>query len=1814
MRQINNKSIRKGIALIMALFSLLSCIPGNVLAAALPVAETLPETTQATQASEETTAPIEETTAPVGETTAPTEETTVPTVPEETQAATEPVQSAEDTPDDTEPTPTVYYFDLYAGDIAISGDGSTTTLTGWRYDGQSAAQQFSYTVTGTDAIEVYVYQSNHQQDPTQTGFIDGVITLPDPARVDGWGEYITNNTNVEDVIAQWISKNRPFTTKRIQVTGKVNCSMVLDNLYSTYHQYGTGKTTGGVSFVTNNYSSSVLTLKLKGDNRLGNVFYYGKKNNKNQLIFQDYPDQASAGTLTVANVKKNSNENYWCAAIGGNDSGQDASDGITINGGVLFAGTNAKDDCTAIGGGGNAKVTIAGGTVYAYNFSCKSGYSKKGVKYIPAAAIGGGSSAQAICNPSEIIISGGKVYAQSVGGTAIGGGSSADNNGGDSTITITGGTVEAYSIPGTIDGQSVPAGVSIGGGTGYNKGGFAQLTVSSNAVVRTGSIGGGGFGDKENADNVAGIIGPAKVTVTGGDIRGQIVMEGTGSFLKMSGGTIDNKEHDGIDYSNCHFVKENGGAACVETGTVNISGTAVIRNATALSGGAIYLSNGTVTMENGTIEDCHADHGGAVCVAGGDFTISGGTVGGEGVGNTAQNGGAVYVDGGNVSISGGTISYNIATVNGGGIAVNDGNIIMSGGHVIQNQAQTGGGGGMYVSAPAGKAAAVKVFSGTLSNNSAQESGGAVAVVGHENSDITVLIGVNENHYTGEDRSLKYGFIHTDNTINYIHNSCPLIENNRTKDGGGAFFITAPSNSTTHLDIFCVEEAGNIAEGDVDPVQDNKQLSSFLLVEGGRAFISTAIDYNKYPGDNDLVHPKDDTSGKASITGSVHVVSGQLELFGSMDNPSFDDALTIDLQKEGDKYVDHRYSPSKIKISYHENFKGPDNVPDSTQTAFDLVSGEVHTIKSGLYVHPGYELMGYNTDPGAIFGITQDGWYTPTKEYTFYNPVDPNRPDGMVSGTVDHEKGIYCGDLTIYAVWRVNGYTMEFVPGVPSWSGSVDSILCEYDVEYALPENGFVNSGYVFDGWLYKGIKYQPNDLVMNMTTTHNETVTFVAQWKKCEHPQPSCSYSVSENTLSKTCNLCQMTGAATLSAQDVIYDGISHPATLVITCEENDFLVPVLSHSGIQLKYNATTGTCDPTETPVTAPESCINAGFYTATITEGGETVQVTFTIQKAPQNAPTCIPLYKLPDEQHKLTIYQLSDVAQRINPLSGAYVSYYLRYNDTQGEKTLVFPSDTLGSDDVIEYTLTTALVEYKVMAGYPETDNYLPSDHINAESSFLFVGNVYLQISPEEGIDYYLWEVENEGLQLFVSLESDQYQLIGDDYTFTKEITNGNTDYDADKNLKIVRTVKDEISKYIIDAETADTEVHIRVIIGGVKKVASISGAVMEKEYFSSFTPDDDTNITRDSAFTMLYQVTGFYKTDYQQPVLTFSPGLPRGSTIILRDRNDGSYWYYKATVTVDTLDIRAFKSMLDENVTYLADTVDLSLQFIVDFSRVGRSDLISAQAITCGMQLAKIPESSAEDLHAGAIVGLASVTASMTSPNNQPDSSLHHALDLDIHIGAAASKYDNRDLALVLVPQTQLPKDATIILHENGQNDTYWPNLDGNFIIPIGTYRNMDRSFELQLDSQMFPMGTTRYPMTATLYLSRSNAESAPLNGTKVSEDLFLGYASERTQTSIEVVTDSDKRVYKNDERIAVQVNTLPEQLDNRYIVTVQLHREMEDNQYGNTLLTPVISGSTYIFDLRNVYSGSYCVVATLKDAATDYVITEARYYFILQTA
>ena len=117
------------------------------------------------------------------------------------------------------------------------------------------------------------------------------------------------------------------------------------------------------------------------------------------------------------------------------------------------------------------------------------------------------------------------------------------------------------------------------------------------------------------------------------------------------------------------------------------------------------------------------------------------------------------------------------------------------------------------------------------------------------------------------------------------------------------------------------------------------------------------------------------------------------------------------------------------------------------------------------------------DTGKITGYSFDGWYT--------SPTGGDKYDWSTKLT---------NDVTMYAHWTANGYTVKYDAG--GGKATMGDQKFTFDVPQNLSPNAFTRDGYTFTGWKRAdtGDAYQDGQQVANLTSTPNGIVTMIAQW------------------------------------------------------------------------------------------------------------------------------------------------------------------------------------------------------------------------------------------------------------------------------------------------------------------------------------------------------------------------------------------------------------------------------------------------------------------------------------------------------------------------------------------------------------------------------------------------------------------------------------------------------------------------------------------------------------------------------------------------
>ncbi|MBQ9784654.1 MAG: hypothetical protein IJW29_04050 [Clostridia bacterium] len=1521
------------------------------------------------------------------------------------------------------------------------------------------------------------------------------------------------------------------------------------------------------------------------------------------------------------------------AAIGGGSSGKNTCSPctVTITGGYVYAqsvgGTAIGGGSSADRAGGDATIVIGGSAVV----EAKSIAGTINGQNVPAGAAIGGGTGGVVGNGGNVTFTVKENASLKTG--SIGGGSTTGDRAtykiGSANITITGGNISGQFIMaegasqsctfkmsgGVIDNDSRDASfifleenggaiymddsagnATLSGGVIRNctaqNGGAIYMTAGKFYLQNTGKIekcsaalqggavymGGGesyiqgGFLTNNTAVDGGGLyLANGMVSISGGEVRnntatqyGGAVYMGGGT-LEISNGTVSNNTAvdggaiylangemsvSGGEVSN-NTATQNGGAVYMGGGTLEISGGTVSNNG-AVDGGAIYLASGEMSVSGGALTNNTAtNNGGGAFLGGGTLTLNGGAItynkatqngagayvdggalvirSGQLEHNTAYaSGGGAYVSGGNVTVTGGSVSQNTATVNGGGLCVNNGNVTVGGGAIDRNVASTGAGGGIYVSAEETEVY-VNVFSGSISYNQASTSGGALAVIGTRdgNEKISVVIGANVEHVFGADGVISDPREHEHDGETYTHTACPVITSNTSVTSGGAIYVTGASGKS-NLVLYCLIESGNDCAGD-----DEK--SNFMMIDGGSILVSSQNGENT-------------NCGHVEVHNTIHVTGGQVTLTGSMDNILLLDDATIEITDNNDFYNDHRTEGSKYyKLEYFENFKDPvTGAVTGRYIAYQLVKGEEHLIEGVMYSHEGWQII---------------GWADTT-----------NGTQYAVGSTYDGSDG----SLKLYAVWKINGYLVIFDPGVnlgDSYTGTVDPINGQYNVELTIPENGFFYKGHIFIGWVGDdGTEYNPGDTVVNLTLVDGATVTMTALWVECDHNESNPDYTVvytytaSGNVITLECSCKGFSETATVKASNATFDTHTHSATVQYSGSNWG-----LSDEDIVYTKSGSALTGKP-----------INAGEYAASITFRGATATVVYTIFKADQMAPAR-PTFVL--EGNTLTVLSPLDPAVP----SGLAIQYQLVYYTGSTVQSIPWQTNTV-------FTMPTAYTSYYICAKFIGDDNYNESP-VTQSDAIYFVGTVEIKVVLGDGITHTLVENPDISTDTVKGLQIDVAALMGyylnSDFSITVDNAQCAVETVTERESYLITNIPDN-SKLIIT-------------ISGASLKAAVSAGVAAGEHFDAIS-GSDALILRDSAFTACFDVLHY--SGYTGLSVEFSHAVPAKTTLILIDRTNGTYWYCITDASVTRIALTAFTQMGGDASFTNVNGSTLSYQLVVNFARTDSGCTGSEFSMTLYAD-----KQTPTDTCIPAFSTLAtSVTVNMKDISlGIVNQSTTEGVDKDLLIdhstsNAVASKWENRAWALVLKTDAVLPADARIKIVEGTQTTVHYPRTNGVFILPLHGESN---ALTLTLLSDIMDLTGGAYTFTVQLIASESLVGSASMNG-DVCATTTLTFTSTPVSPSLKI--EGDTQVYAEGSILSVDVTF--RDVESCTITAIMMFKADEAGNYSSTAWTKTINHDektsvTLEIDLSIYDPNSYCLIIEVSDFNGTKLL-QVPYYFVIQ--
>lgn len=636
------------------------------------------------------------------------------------------------------------------------------------------------------------------------------------------------------------------------------------------------------------------------------------------------------------------------------------------------------------------------------------------------------------------------------------------------------------------------------------------------------------------------------------------------------------------------------------------------------------------------------------------------------------------------------------------------------------------------------------------------------------------------------------------------------------------------------------------------------------------------------------------------------------------------------------------------------------------------------------------------------------------------------------------------------------------------------------------------------------------------------------------------------------------------------------------------------------------------------------HAGAYTASITKpdgnaaGAVTASVEYIIAKADQEAPAK-PEYKVDTATSKVIIDKLTADPATITDDAGnthkAKAEYCLTY---QGEDSIRW--ETM-PDNATELSLdmNTALTNYIVAARYEELEDYNASDITRADAVYFFAGNVTVKVICDEGINYeieYAEGADNQSNGVTLTLTTDsRYYLVGGNYTVNA------TRCDIDASGMVEGSSEDMAYEEKPDDVYSITQIPnnslLTITIGTARKAPQVKAQVAPRQIFHAIT-GDSAAISRDSAFTAAFQIGNFdpcYTLDgnsygaYTGLKLTFGQEIPKDTTVILLDRRDGTYWYYRAAGAVTSVPLTAFQKMGGSGSYSIPlpakanGYIDLSYQFIVDFSQSAGG--YSEDSLTMTLEAEK-NDAAVPEVKPAAAVTMKDPSFKFDSPTAN---GLTNSFTCSFSTEGAASKWENRASALVLTPNTGLPPDACIQAKVNGET-TYLYKSGNSFIVPLSLLKTEEKTVTLTLRSALFPPEEASYSFTARWLISPSTAGKAPMAGEQKGDEQTVTFTSAKKAVPSLKMEGSSRLLTSQD---TLELEVTKKNLDG-YTISAALLRKSEDGTYlGTGWNQTVAAGQQKLsVSLGGQNPGSFCLMLTVKQENSVTIIMEVPYYFVIK--
>ena len=358
-------------------------------------------------------------------------------------------------------------------------------------------------------------------------------------------------------------------------------------------------------------------------------------------------------------------------------------------------------------------------------------------------------------------------------------------------------------------------------------------------------------------------------------------------------------------------------------------------------------------------------------------------------------------------------------------------------------------------------------------------------------------------------------------------------------------------------------------------------------------------------------------------------------------------------------------------------------------------------------------------------------------------------------------------------------------------------------------------------------------------------------------------------------------------------------------------------------------------------------------------------------------------------------------------------------------------------------------------------------------------------------------------------------------------------------------------------TIPIQIHIDRILATIQNATSTIEA--GENYILMGSTANTVQIAADSAFTAQF-ITGVTE-NYNKWELTFGKALPAETTVLLLDWTNSTapeYAYYRAVGGETKIPFTSFTRMGTTRKLTESKTGDTKLLFVVDLPDSNTT------AYESGIRLVYSGQ-NVESYQSPELTCKASTNRAFSVKFDQSAVTLGDGFSATYTVGAANpdSRFENRNLALVLKSATDLPEDAYIVA--DGKN--FYRNTDESFIIPLGAAnQSTTGKVDLKLICQTMVNNSLGCTLRGELWVSADGA-AQPFAGEKMGSDITITLNAVK-HASVKVMSFSDRALAPGDFAQPLAVSVALANIPTGATMTMELQ---EQAGLGYTTSTTAVS-------------------------------------------